>query len=179
MLWHLSLLHQQLHPQLNLPTLSDLLVPLPSRMVGLIPQSPQLRVVRPPSRLLPLHHLRLPLYRLPRRSLLPQSSIRRASQGSSRVPPPYRLLPLMLLPQPHVLPLYLPKAIKVSPTRPPSRRILYARAKMVILPPLGRPSTRVPCQTAKAITSVSVDGRKLVLAVLMLVPRLRLCLARE
>jgi hypothetical protein len=179
MLWHLSLLHQQPYPQLNLPTLLDLLAPLPSRMVGLIPQSPQLRVVRPPSRLLPLHPLRLLLYRQPLRSLLSQSLIRRASQGSSKVPPPYRLLHLMLLPPPHVPPLYLPKPIKVSRTRPPSRRILYARAKMVILPPHGPPSTRVPCQMAKTIVSVSVDDRKLVLAVLVLVPRLRLCLVRE
>jgi hypothetical protein len=181
MLWHLSLLRQQLHPQLNLPTLLDLLALLPSRMVGLTPQSPQLPVVRPPSRPLPLHPLRVPLCHLPLRSLLSQSSIGRASQSSSKVPPlnPYRLLPLMRLPPPHVPSLYLPKPIRVRHTRPHSRRVLYARVKTVILPPLGPPSTRVPWQMAKTIASVSVGGRKLVLAVLALVPRLRLCLVRD
>ena len=179
-LWHLSLLHQQLHPQLNLPTLLDLLAPLPSRMVDLTPQSPQLQVARPPSRLLPLRPLRLPLYPLPLRSPLLQRSIGRALQNSSKVPRsnPDQLLPLMQVHLLHVPPLYRPKPTRVHHT-PPFHPALYARAKMAILLPLGPPSTRVPWQMAKAITLVSVGGRKLVLAVLVLAQRLRLCLARE
>ena len=176
MLWHLSPLHQQLHPQLNLRKLSDLLAPLPSRMVDLTPQSPQLPVVRHPSRLLPLHHLRLPLYHLPLRT---QRSTGRALPNSSKVLRfnPDRLLPLMRLPPPHVLSLYRPKPTRVNLT--PSRRVLYVRAKTEILPPLGPPYTRVPWQMAKAIASVSVGGRKLVLAVPVPAPRLRQCLVQE
>jgi len=143
--WHPFPLHQQPHPQLNLQMLSDLLAPLPSRMVGLTPQSPQSPVVRPPCRPLPLHPLRLLLYHLPLGSLLSQSSIRGASQSSSKAPPkPYQLLPLKWPPPPHVPPHYLPKPIRVSHTRLLSLPVLYARAKMVIPPPLGPPSTRVP-----------------------------------
>jgi hypothetical protein len=180
--WHLFLLHQQLHQQLNLLTLSDLLAPLPSRMVGLTPQSPQSPVVLPPSPPLPLHPHTLRLCHLPLRSLLSQSSTRRASQSQScskvllnpHLPPP-----LKQLRPPHVPPLYLPKAVRVSHTRLLSRRVLSARAKTVILPLLGPLSTRVPWQMAKIIASVSVGGRKLVLAVPVLVPRLRLCLVRD
>jgi hypothetical protein len=178
--WHQFLLHQQLHQQLNLLTLSDLLAPLPSRMVGLTPQSPQSPVVLPPSPPLPLHPHTLRLYRLPPRSLLSQSSTRRASQSQSCFKDLLNPLPLPLkqLRPLHVPPLYLPKPVRVSPTRLLSR-VLYARAKTVILPPLGPLSTRVLWQMAKIIASASVGGRKLVLAVPVLVPRLRLCLVRD
>ena len=180
MLWHLSLLHHQLYPQLNLLKLSDLLAPLPSRMVDLTPQSPQLQVVRPPSRLLPPQPPRLPLCHLPLHSPLLQRSIGRALQSSSKVPRSSldQLLPLMQVPPPHVPPLYPPKPTRVHRILP-SRPVLYARAKTAILLPHGPPFTRVPWQMAKTIASVSVGGRKLVLAAPVLAQRLRLCLARE
>lgn len=141
-----------------------------------MPQSPQSPVVLPPPPPFPLHH-KLRLYHLPQRSLLLRSS---ASQSCSKVllnpyPPP----PLKQLRLPHVLPPYLPKRVRFSHTHLLSRQVLYARDKMVILPPLGHPSTRVPWQMAKIIASVSVGGRKLVLAVPVLVPRLKLCLVRD
>lgn len=143
--WHLFLLHQQLHLQLNLLTLSDLLAPLPSKMVGLMPQSPQSPVVLPPSPPLPLHPLILRLYHLPLRNLLSQSSIRRASQNCSKaLLNPYLRLPLKRLRPPHVPPPYLPNPVRVSHTHLLSRLVPSARAKTVILPPLGPPSTRVP-----------------------------------
>src|SRR5216684_18505 len=143
--WHLFPLRQQLHPQLNLRTLSDLLAPLPCGMVGPTLQSPQLPVVPPLSRPLPRHPLRLLLYHRPPRSLLFQSSIRGVSQSSSKVPPKlYQILPLKQLPPPHVPPHYLHNPTRVSHIRRPSQQVLYARAKMVILPLLGPPFTRVP-----------------------------------
>ena len=178
--WHQFPLHQHLHQQLNLLMLSDLLAPLPSRMVGLTPQSPQSPVVLPPSPPL-LHPHTLRLCHLLPRNLLSQSSIRRVSQSQScskDLLNPHLPLPLKQLRPLHVPLLYLPKPVRVSHTRLLSR-VLYDRAKTVILPPLGPLSTRVPWQMAKIIASASVGGRKLVLAVPVLVPRLRLCLVRD
>jgi len=178
--WHLFLLHQQLHPQLNLLMLSDLLAPLPSRMVGLTPQSPQSPVVHPPYPPLPLHPHKLRSYHLPLLRLRSQSLISGASQSCSKaLLNPYLPLPLKRLRPPHVPPLYRHKPARVRHTRLLSRRVPCARAKTVILPPLGPPSTRVPWQMAKIVASVSVGGRKLVLAVPVLVLRLRLCLVRD
>jgi hypothetical protein len=153
---------------------SNLLAPLPSRMVGLTLQSLPSQIDPHPSLPLQYHPLRL-RPQLPLRLLLPQRSTGRASQSSFS---PYRHLPLRQLPPQHDLYRYLPKLVRLSHTSPPTRQMPHAKAKMVILPLLGPPFIRVPWRMAKPIASVSVVGRKLVLAVPMQVPRPRLCLVR-
>jgi len=76
---------------------------------------------------------------------------------------------------------YRHNTARVNLTRQISLLVLCAKVKMAILPhPLDLLCTRVPWQMAKmaVLGSVVVD-RKLVLAVLALVPRLRLCLVQE
>ena len=155
------------------------MAPLPSRMVGLTLQSLPLQIDPHPSPHHQCHPLRL-RPQLPLRLLLPQSSTRRASQSSFKVlpPSPYRHPPLRQLPLHHDPYRYLPKPVRPSHTSPPSRQVLHAKVKMVILPLLGPPFIRVPWRMAKPIASVSVVGRKLVLAVPVLVLRLRLCPVR-
>ena len=160
----------------------NLLAPLPSRMASLTRQSLRLLIDRhlslQPLLLHPLTQRRL----LPPLHLLLRSSTRRALQNSSKAPPPnpYRPLP-MRQPPPHHGPLrYLHSTIRASLTRQIFPLVVYVKVKMaILLHPLGLPCTPVPWQTAKTVVSASVVGRKLVLAVLALVPRLRLCLVRD
>jgi hypothetical protein len=161
----------------------NLLAPLPFRMASLTQQSLRLLIDRHlfPQSLL-LHPLTLrPLP--PPLLLLFRSSTRRASQNSSKAPPPnpYRPLPMRRRP-PHHGPLrYLRNTVRVNLIRQIFPLVPCAKDKMAIpLHPLGLPCTRVPWQMAKTVVSASVVvGRKLVLAVLTLVPRLRLCLVQE
>jgi hypothetical protein len=171
------LLHQHLHRQQRVSSHSSL---LPFRVMTPTQQSLRSldRHSSPP--LLLLHRLRPPLH-LPPRHRLFQSLIRRASQSSfwARLPSPYRLLPLRRLTSHRDPPHYLPKPpVRVSRTRPPSRQMLCARAKMVTLLPIC-PSFRVPWQTAKTVGLASVASCKLVLAVPALVPPPQVCLVRE
>jgi hypothetical protein len=157
----------------------NLLAPLPSRMASLTLQSRRLLIDR--------HHRSprpLLIHPLTPRPLLPLPLPFRSSilQNSSKAPPlnPFRTLPMRWPPLHHGPLPYLHNTTRVSLTRLLFTLVLCAKVKMAILPHLlGLLCTRVPWQMAKTVVLVSVVGRKLVLAVLALVPRLRLCLVQD
>src|SRR6266702_558891 len=161
----------------------NLLAPLPSRMASLTQQSLRLLIDRHLSLQPHLLHPLTPRPPLPPLLLLFRSSTRRALQSSSKAPPPnpYRPLPMRRPPPHHELLRYLHNTVRVGLTRLIFPPVLCAKVKMaILLHPPSLPCTHVPWQMAKTVVLVSVVvGRKLVLAVLALVPRLRLCLVRD
>lgn len=161
----------------------NLLAPLPFRMASLMQQSLRLLIDRHLSLQPHLLHPLTPRPLLPRLLLLFRSSTGRALQSSSKVPPPNPCQPLpMRRPPLHHGPLrYLHNTVRASLTRPVFPLLPCAKVIMAtLLHPLGLPCTRVPWQMAKTVVLVSVVvGRKLVLAVPTLVPRLRLCLVQD
>lgn len=114
----------------------------------------------------PLEHviLSLPLYHLPLHSLLFQSSIERASQSFSKGTSTQSVSTLPL-DAPHVPPLYLPKPISVSHNHSHTHRVLNSSVKLADFPLLGPLSVRFPWPMTKAMASVSVGVRELVLLV--------------
>jgi hypothetical protein len=145
-------------PAVNLRMVLYLLALLPSRMASLTQQC---------LRLLIDHHLfpqPLLLHPLTLRPLLPplllfRSSTRRASQNSSRAPPPntYQPLPMRWRPPHRGLRRYLHNTVKVNLIRQIFPLVPCAKDKMVIpLHPLSLPYTRAPWQMAKPVVSASV-----------------------